>query len=75
MSFCTVHELFLHMDEVKYVVERCRMDYNHDRPHSSRSYMTPAGFAQWCREVGCVGPHVPAFGKVQDCGTPSQTLD
>jgi putative transposase len=38
-------ELFLHIDETKYVVERRRMDYNHYRPRSSLSYMTPAGFA------------------------------
>ena len=25
-------ELFLHIDEMKYVVERWRMDYNHYRP-------------------------------------------
>ena len=36
-------------DEVKYVAERGRMDYNHYRPHSSLSFMTPAGLAQRCR--------------------------
>ena len=38
-------ELFLHLDEMKYVVERWRMDYNHYRPHSSLGYMSPAAFA------------------------------
>jgi len=38
-------ELFLHLDERKYVVERWRMDYNHYRPHSGLDYMTPARFA------------------------------
>jgi len=52
-------ELFLHLDEMKYVVERWRMDYNHCRPHSSLSYMTPAGFTQLCREAGCIRPHTP----------------
>lgn len=37
-------ELFLHIDEMKYVVKRWRMDSNHYRPHSSMSCMTPAGF-------------------------------
>lgn len=46
-------EIFLHIDELKYVVERWRMDYNHYRPHSSLSYMTPAEFAKLCVEVGC----------------------
>ena len=35
-------ELFLTLAEMKYVVDRWRMDYNHYRPHSSLAYMTPA---------------------------------
>jgi hypothetical protein len=53
-------ELFLHLDEMKYVVERWRMDYNHYRPHSSLGYLTPAGFAEQCRRAGLdqvVNPH------------------
>jgi len=61
-------ELFLHIDETKYVVERWRMDYNHYRPHSSLGYMTPAGFAELCRQAGCVRPHTPVLKGVQDCG-------
>ena len=33
-------ELFLHVDEMRYVVEHWRMDYNHYRPHSSQAYVT-----------------------------------
>ena len=44
-------ELFLHIDELRYVVDRWRMDYNHYRPHSSLDYMAPAAFA-----AGCIGP-------------------
>ena len=44
------------------------MDYNYYRPHSSLSYMTPARFAELCRETGCIGPHTPALDEVQDCG-------
>jgi transposase InsO family protein len=62
-------ELFLHIDETKYIVERWRMDYNHYRPHSSLSYMTPAGFADLCRHAGCVRPHTPVLDGVQDCGS------
>ena len=51
------------------------MGYNHYRPHSSLSYMTPAGFAQLCRETGCIRPHTPAPDPVQDCGILSQTPD
>jgi putative transposase len=45
-------ELFLHIDELRYVVDRWRMDYNHYRPHSSLDYMAPAVFAAKCLEQG-----------------------
>ena len=45
-------ELFLHIDELRYVVDRWRMDYNHYRPHSSLDYMAPAAFAATCLEQG-----------------------
>jgi putative transposase len=38
-------ELFLHIDELRYVADRWRMNYNHYRPHSSLHYMAPAAFA------------------------------
>jgi len=38
-------ELFLSINELRYVVDRWRMDYNHYRPHSSLGYMAPAAFA------------------------------
>ena len=68
-------ELFLHLDEVKYVVDRWRMDYNHYRPHSSLGYMTPARYAQLCREVGCVRCYmsIPPESEVRE--TLSQTVD
>ena len=46
-------EIFLTMAEMKYVVDRWRMDYNHYRPHRSLAYMTPAAFAQLCAETDC----------------------
>ena len=46
-------EIFLTMAEMKYVVDRWRMDYNHYRPHRSLAYMTPAAFAQVCIETDC----------------------
>jgi putative transposase len=61
-------ELFLHIAETKYVVERGRMDYNHYRPHSSLGYMTPAGFAELCRQADCIRPHTPVLNGVHDCG-------
>ena len=38
-------ELFLHIDELRYVADRWRVYYNHCRPHSSPDYMAPAVFA------------------------------
>ncbi|WP_146682696.1 integrase core domain-containing protein [Limihaloglobus sulfuriphilus] len=46
-------EIFLSLVELKYVVNRWRMDYNHYRPHSSLSSMTPADFGRLCIETGC----------------------
>lgn len=45
-------ELFLHIDELRYVANRWRMDYNHYRPHSSLNYMAPAAFTAKCLEQG-----------------------
>ena len=42
-------ELFLSIDELRYVVDRWRMNYNHYRPHSSLDYMAPAAFAAMCQ--------------------------
>ena len=49
-------ELFLSIDELRYVVNRWRMDYNHYRPHSSLDYMAPATFAKLCFEQGSAPP-------------------
>jgi len=61
-------ELFLHLEEMKYVVERWRMDYNHYRPHSSLGYMTPAGFAELCRQAGRLRPPTLVQSGVHNCG-------
>jgi len=45
-------ELFLSVNELRYVADRWRMDYNHYRPHSSLDYMAPAAFAAMCLEQG-----------------------
>ena len=51
------------------------MDYNHYRPPSSLSSVTPAGFAQLCRETGCIGRHTPVPDGVQDGGILPETPD
>jgi len=45
-------ELFLHIEELRYVADCWRMGYNHYRPHSSLGYMAPAAFAAKCLEQG-----------------------
>ncbi|MBC8377812.1 MAG: transposase [Planctomycetes bacterium] len=45
--------MFLHVDELRDVVNRWRMDYNHYRPHSSLDYRAPAAFAKLCLDEGC----------------------
>ena len=38
-------ELFLSLEEARWVIDRWRLDYNHHRPHSALDYQTPAAFA------------------------------
>jgi len=45
-------ELFTSLKEAKVVTEDFRLEYNHRRPHSSLSYVTPAAFAA-ARRAGC----------------------
>jgi transposase InsO family protein len=42
---CLDRELFVSIEELRYVAERYKLDYNHYRPHQSLGYMTPALFA------------------------------
>ena len=41
-------ELFLSLEEARWVIERWRLDYNHHRLHSALDYQTPAAFAADC---------------------------
>jgi len=36
------------LEDARWVVDRWRLDYNHQRPHSSLDYQTPAEFAARC---------------------------
>jgi transposase InsO family protein len=41
-------ELFTSLTEAKVLIEQYRVEYNHERPHSSLDYRTPAEFAASC---------------------------
>jgi len=41
-------EIFVGIEELRYVAKRWRLDYNHHRPHSSLGYVTPAVYAALC---------------------------
>ena len=41
-------EIFLSLDEARWVIDRWRSDYNHRRIHSALAYQTPAAFAAAC---------------------------
>jgi transposase InsO family protein len=74
---CLDLEIFVGMDELRYVAERWRMDYNHYRPHSSLGYQTPAAYAASCRASaparlgpspshdGCIGPDSAPLRQTQ----------
>lgn len=44
-------ELFSSLTEAKVLIEQYRLEYNHERPHSSLDYQTPAEFAASCEVV------------------------
>ena len=41
-------ELFTGLEDARWVVDRWRLDYNHQRPHSSLDYQTPTEFVARC---------------------------
>lgn len=56
-------ELFTRLGEAKVLVEQYRLAYNHERPHSSLKYQTPAEVAASCEEVNVASAAgaAPAF--------------
>jgi putative transposase len=59
-------ELFLSLEEARWVIDRWRLDYNHHRPHSALEYQTPAAYA-----AGCV---LPGFATLRP-PEPSRTIE
>ena len=48
---CLNASWFLNVVDAKEKIERWRVEYNSDRPHSSLAYRTPAEFAKTCSEL------------------------
>jgi transposase InsO family protein len=57
-------ELFLSLEETRWVVDRWRLDYNHQRPHSALDYQTPAAFAAGCVLPASATPQPPEHSRV-----------
>jgi transposase InsO family protein len=66
-------ELFLSLQEARWVIDRWRLDYNHHRPHSALAYQTPAAYAAGCVQPGSAGTFElsPALRPAE----PSLTID
>ena len=56
-------ELFLSLEEARWVIDRWRLDYNHHRPHSALEYQTPAAFAAGCVLPGFATLSPPAHSR------------
>ena len=56
-------ELFLSLDEARWVIDRWRLDYNHHRPHSALEYQTPAAFAAGCVLPASATPQPPEHSR------------
>lgn len=48
---CLNHNWFMTLADAKEKIERWRMEYNAERPHSSLAYRTPEEFAKVCSEL------------------------
>ncbi len=49
-------ELFLGLDEARYMLDQWRNEYNHRRPHSGIGWQTPATYAATMNDIGGVFP-------------------
>jgi transposase InsO family protein len=53
---CLDREIFVGTEELRYICEKYRLDYNHHRPHQSLGYLTPAQYAAMTRIPGALPP-------------------
>jgi putative transposase len=57
-------ELFLSLEEARWVIDRWRLDYNHHRPHSALDYQTPAAYAAGSVLPASATPQPPEQSRV-----------
>ena len=57
-------ELFLSLAEVRWVIDRWRLDYNHHLIHSALNYQTPAAYAAGCVLPASATPQPPEHSRV-----------
>lgn len=53
---CLDREIFVGMEELRYICEKYRLDYNHHRPHQSLGYLAPAQYAAMAGIPGALPP-------------------
>ena len=56
-------ELFLCLDEARFVLDEWRMEYNHRRPHSGINWQTPAAYAAMCNDTTVEGYSAARYAK------------
>ena len=68
-------ELFTSLTEARVVLGDHRRHYNHDRPHSSLGYATPASFAAGCRRAPPLGLAALALAPSPACTREEDKVD